>query len=131
VVIPQQMMAGSVGQLPAKLIDAMASGRPVVSTAVGDIPRWLAEGAGVVVPPGNVPALAQAIQSLLDKPEEAATLGQRARVRFQRYGSFAAVRPRLVRLAADMIAGRSPGTPAPVFGEPEPWTASAANGAST
>jgi glycosyltransferase involved in cell wall biosynthesis len=115
VVIPQQSVRGSWGQLPAKLIDAMAAGRPVVSTAVGDIPRWLADGAGVVVPPGDVEALAGAIQSLLGRPEDADRLGQRARERFSRFGSFSAVRPRLVRLVSDLIAERPVPRPDPVF----------------
>jgi glycosyltransferase involved in cell wall biosynthesis len=117
IVIPQKHAAGSVGQLPAKLIDAMAAGRPIVSTAVGDIPKWLANGAGLVVPPNDPPALARAIQSLLDQPEKANNLGRQALVRFQRFGSFAVVQPRLVKLVSDLIARRPVAPPEPVFSE--------------
>src|SRR5262249_27858580 len=69
-VIPQKPGRGSIGQLPAKLIDGMAAGRAIISTAVGDIPHWLAEGAGIVVPPDDPAALGAAIRSLLERPEQ-------------------------------------------------------------
>lgn len=98
VAIPQDAGPRSVGQLPAKLLDAMAMGKAIVSTNVGDIPSWLGEGAGVVVEPGNAPALAEAMQRLMLAPEEARAMGERARARFVRFGSYAQVRPRLVSL---------------------------------
>jgi len=119
IVIPQQLVSGSVGQLPAKLIDAMAAGRPVISTAVGDIPLWLADGAGLVVSPGDPSALAKAIQRLLEDRALGTLMGQRARVRFLRYGSYSVVRPRLVKLVSDLIARRSIALPEPVFSETE------------
>jgi glycosyltransferase involved in cell wall biosynthesis len=117
VVIPQQAMRGSLGQLPAKLIDAMAAGRPVVSTIVGDIPAWLSDGAGIVVPPGDPAALGAAIERVLDDPAEAELMGQRARARFLRYGSFTAVRERLLPLVQALIAGRRLPSPYAAFGD--------------
>jgi glycosyltransferase involved in cell wall biosynthesis len=105
------------GQLPMKLIAAMATGRAIVSTAVGDIPDWLADGAGRVVKAGDPTALADAINSLLAQPDAAAEMGRRARRRYLEFGSFRAVRPRLVRLCADLIAGRPLEPPARVFDE--------------
>ena len=119
VIIPQQAMRGSLGQLPAKLIDAMAAGRPIVSTQVGDIPAWLAEGAGFVVPPDDPAALAAAITQVLDCPAESARMGERARARFLKFGSYGSVRPVLVRLMADLIAGRTVAAPAAAFGSPD------------
>ena len=56
--------------LPMVLLEAMASRLPVVATAVGDIPSVLDHGkAGVVVPPGNAGALAEAMLDLLCHPE--------------------------------------------------------------
>lgn len=98
VAIPQDAGPRSVGQLPAKLLDAMAMGKAIVSTNVGDIPSWLGEGAGVVVEPGHAPALADALQRLMLAPEEARVMGERARARFLEFGSYAEVRPRLVAL---------------------------------
>jgi glycosyltransferase involved in cell wall biosynthesis len=80
VVVPQRQTAFGEAQVPAKIFDAMAMGRPIVSTAISDIPIIL-EGCGLVVTPGDVSELAGAIGRLLDNPDEAADLGQRARAR--------------------------------------------------
>lgn len=114
IVIPQQGGIVSEAQLPAKLLDAMAMGKAVVSTRVGDIPRWLAEDAGVVVAPGDVPALRDALEALLTDPARRAALGARARSRFLQLGSVSALRPRLVELVESVRQGaRRPFTPAP------------------
>jgi glycosyltransferase involved in cell wall biosynthesis len=97
VVVPQRETSDTRGQTPAKLFDAMALGRPIVSTRVSMIPEIL-DGCGVVVPPDDVPALAQAIGYLLDHPAEAAALGAKARERCVAEYSFAAARRRLFPL---------------------------------
>ena len=48
------------------LAEAMAHGQPIVSTAAGAIPDLVPPGAGLLVPPGDVPALRQALGRLLD-----------------------------------------------------------------
>ena len=63
-----------------KVYDYMAMGKPIVASQVSDLPTVL-DGCGRLVPPGDVDQLSQAIQSLLACPEEAHTLGQRARNR--------------------------------------------------
>jgi glycosyltransferase involved in cell wall biosynthesis len=91
VAVPQRESSDTRGQVPAKLFDAMALGRPVVSTRVSMIPEIL-DGCGLLVPPGDVGALAAAIGHLLDHPDEAAVLGARARQRCEAEYSFAAAR---------------------------------------
>ena len=91
VAVPQRNTPDTVGQVPAKLFDAMALGRPIVSTRVSMIPEIL-EGCGLVVPPGNVKALAAAIARLLDDRNEAALLGRAARERCVERYSFGAAR---------------------------------------
>jgi glycosyltransferase involved in cell wall biosynthesis len=78
VVIPQRQTPFSDAQMPAKLYDAMAMARPIISTEVSDIPQVLA-GCGVVVPPGDVEALSGAIARLLDNEALARELGLAAR----------------------------------------------------
>lgn len=57
-------------------LEAMARGRPVVATATGGIPEWLADGqTGLLTPPGDVRALARALQRLLDDPGLRARMG--------------------------------------------------------
>jgi glycosyltransferase involved in cell wall biosynthesis len=80
VVIPQRTTAFTQAQMPAKLYDAMALARPIVATALSDIPQTL-DGCGLVVPPDNVEQLSAAIGYLLDHPAEARRLGEAARAR--------------------------------------------------
>lgn len=59
---------------PLALMEAMALARPIVATAVGGIPEMYVDGeSGVLVPPGDVDALATAVADLLlDEPKRAA-----------------------------------------------------------
>ena len=105
VVVPQRESRDTRGQVPAKLFDAMALGRPLVSTRVSMIPEIL-EGCGLVVEPGDVAALSSAIERLLDHPDEARALGAEARRRcVQRY-SFDAARRALFPLVERALARR-------------------------
>ena len=105
VAIPQRDTSDTRGQTPAKLFDAMALGRPVVSTRVSMIGEVL-DGCGVLVPPGDVAALGQAIGHLLDHPDEAAALGDRARQRCVDRYSFSAARRALFPLVERVMSGR-------------------------
>ena len=62
--------------IPVKLFDYLACGRPVVAAVSGDAARVVEEsGGGVVVPPGDGAALAEAIVGLAGDPERRARLG--------------------------------------------------------
>jgi L-malate glycosyltransferase len=62
------------------LLESMAAGAPVVATRVGGTPEALSDGeTGLLVPPGNVEALAAAVSRLLDDRELACRLGRAAR----------------------------------------------------
>jgi glycosyltransferase involved in cell wall biosynthesis len=111
VAVPQRATTDTLGQVPAKLIDAMAMARPIVATEVSMIPAIL-EGCGVVVPPGDPPALAKAIGELLADPEGAAALGRLARERCVARYSFDAARATLFPLI-DQVARGQAATPAP------------------
>jgi 2-deoxystreptamine N-acetyl-D-glucosaminyltransferase/2-deoxystreptamine glucosyltransferase len=51
-------------------VEALASGTPVVATAVGGVPEVVRDGVnGLLVPPGSVDALAGALGRLVDDPE--------------------------------------------------------------
>jgi glycosyltransferase involved in cell wall biosynthesis len=62
--------------------EAMAYNRPVVATAVGGLVDAIEDGeSGVLVPPGDVAALREALNSLLASAELRARLGGAARTR--------------------------------------------------
>jgi glycosyltransferase involved in cell wall biosynthesis len=67
-------------QMPMKVYDCMAMARPIVATAVSDLPRVL-EGCGRIVPPGESKPLRHAIRELLQDTDTARQLGQNARER--------------------------------------------------
>lgn len=66
------------------LVEAMASGRALVSTASGAIPEVVGDGA-FLVPPYDIDALAAALERLLADPQERQELGRRARERASRH----------------------------------------------
>lgn len=64
------------------LIEAMAMAVPVVAMASGGVPEIVAHGeTGLLVPPGNVRALAEAISGLLRHKERRQDMGVKARQR--------------------------------------------------
>nr|WP_240732270.1 glycosyltransferase [Geobacter sp. FeAm09] len=64
--------------LPVAVLEGAGAGLPVVATAVGGTPEIVRGGYnGVLVPAGDVAALRQAMEHLLDNPEEAKDMGRR------------------------------------------------------
>lgn len=71
---------------PLKVYEYLAAGMPVVASAVGQIPSILGHGnSGLLVPPGDIPALAAALNQLAQGPELRETLGVRARAAARNY----------------------------------------------
>jgi len=76
------VIASHVESIPLLLYEAMALGRPIVTTAVGGIPEVVTDGEqALVVPPRRPRALADAIEHLIKDPGAAVAMGARARAR--------------------------------------------------
>jgi len=61
------------------IAEAMACGTPVVATAVGGIPEQVTDGeTGLLVPPGDTRAFAEALRSLLANRERRRSMGRAA-----------------------------------------------------
>ncbi|HUP49725.1 MAG TPA: glycosyltransferase family 4 protein [Thermoanaerobaculia bacterium] len=74
IVAPDGQMEG----IPVALMEAMASGRAVVTTSISGIPELVEDGvSGLLVRPGDPAALAKAMKDLLRDPERTRVMGRR------------------------------------------------------
>ena len=107
--LPQRADAADL-VLPSKLTGMLASGRPVLATAApGTGLAAELEGCGLLVPPGDAAALAQAIRRLLDDAGLATELGRAARARaLERWDRDAILTRFESALAGAALAGAPP-----------------------
>ena len=78
--------------LPTALLEASAAGFPLVTTNAGGIPCMLENGKeGIIVPVGDIDALANEIIGLIRDPKRAAAMSVAARHNAERYGWAARV----------------------------------------
>jgi glycosyltransferase involved in cell wall biosynthesis len=64
------------------VIEAMAHGLPIITTNVGGSPDLLTPDAGILIPPGDSAALAEAMQRLASDPALRKRMGEAARQRY-------------------------------------------------
>lgn len=78
-VLPSIIAAdGQMEGIPVALMEAMATGRAVVSTSISGIPELVEHGvSGLLVPPGDARALAAAMRELLEDRQRARQMGAR------------------------------------------------------
>jgi teichuronic acid biosynthesis glycosyltransferase TuaC len=68
---------------PNAIVEALRCGRPVVATRVGGIPELVDEQNGILVPPRDVPALAEALTDSLTRSWDPAQIEARGRRSWQ------------------------------------------------
>ncbi len=109
--VPELLAASDVFVLPSlfegsslAVLEAMAAGKPVVSSAIGGTDELVVDGeSGLLVPPGDVGALALALNTLLSEAELRARLGARARDRVQTCFSASTAAARTTRVYEDLL----------------------------
>jgi glycosyltransferase involved in cell wall biosynthesis len=102
IVIPQKNIVSNHAQVPAKLFDAMAMGKPIISTRISDMPEILRD-CGFVVEPGDPKDLAQKIHYVLENPLVAKKIGEKARMRCIRKYSLEVVGERLINYIQKVV----------------------------
>lgn len=85
--------------MPNTIMEAMATARPVVATAVGGVLELVQDGVnGLLIQPGDNAGFSQAIQHLLDHPEIGQEMGRRGQMMIQQHRSCQHTAARLMRL---------------------------------
>jgi glycosyltransferase involved in cell wall biosynthesis len=80
-VVPYPVLQQDVWLSPLKLFEYMAAGNAIIASNVGQLSEWVAnERNGLLVPPGDISALAAGIERLIGDPGLRMELGQNARV---------------------------------------------------
>jgi L-malate glycosyltransferase len=113
--VPQILAAASVSVLPSisegisnTLLESMAAGVPVVASRVGGTPEVIRDGEqGLLVPPGDPQATADAILTVLGDPALAARLAANGRRRVREEFSFEAVVRRTEELYRELLASKT------------------------
>ena len=82
--------------VPQIVLQAQATGTPVIGTRVGGIPQVVADGeTGLLVPPHDPAALAAAMQAVLDDPAAAVRRAEKALARVRAENSLDAMGEKL------------------------------------
>lgn len=82
---------------PLSVLEAMSYGRPVIGTDHGGTAEFLADGAGLLVPPGDCAALAEAVQTMLHDGSLRERVTENARRRIAGNHDIAVTLPLLLR----------------------------------
>lgn len=104
--IPLQRHGNYDRAVPTKLVEAMAAGRPVVTSDLGRTSAIVrAAGCGIIVPAADAEAHAHAIAHLLRHPDEAARMGAAGRRAFLDGLDFDTEARSLTALYAEVLEG--------------------------
>lgn len=87
------------------LVDALAAGRPVIATAFPHAVELLSDGAGIIVPHGDVAAMARAIRELADDRERVEEMAAVAR-RLARRLDWSAVAQQYAHRITQVVGAR-------------------------
>lgn len=91
--------------MPMFILEAMARRNCVVATRVGGIPAVLGDGHGVLLDPGNVAQLRDALSRLIQDVEYRERIAAAGAARFENDYSAAAIYPRVEAVWLDALGG--------------------------
>jgi glycosyltransferase involved in cell wall biosynthesis len=102
--------------MPMTILEAMAAGKPVVCTAVGEIPNVVNTGMeGILIRPGSVAELSNALAQLLGDADLRERMGKMGREKVHRYfsadamaASYVAMYNQVVRQNHARMAAQAP-----------------------
>jgi glycosyltransferase involved in cell wall biosynthesis len=106
---------------PNCIVEAMAHGVPVIASAVGGIPDMLDADCGILVPPGDPAALADAMMLLAGNPVRRNDMGAAARARYHRLFGPAAVVPLMLNIYRRVAGNGHAVTTSSGNGHRHPW----------
>jgi len=109
--IPELLAAFDIFVLPSRSegfgrvnLEAMAMGKPVISTKVGGIPEVVLDGiTGILVPPGNSRDLGHAIMRLLNDTQLKKSFGREGRRRVERHFTLQAHVQRIGEIYGEIL----------------------------
>ncbi len=94
---------GGMDNLPTVIMEAMATGLPVISTAIGGIPEMVIENeTGILVPPHDAGALGRAIEKVIVDLSLAQRLGERGQKRASELFSIEKNAQSLIRIFEEL-----------------------------
>lgn len=102
VILPLDRTPLAQSQVPCKIFEAMAMGKPIIASAVSDLPDIL-EGCGWVVPPGDAQALSAAIRDVFSNSGAAAGRAAAARDKCARMYSREQTRRQLTSILQSLV----------------------------
>lgn len=103
------VLPSRVDGMPAALLEAMASGLPVVRTRVAGVREAVLDRqAGMLVPPDDSDAFADALTELLVDPTRWEPMGRAGRARVESYYSWTNVAERWIAVLERVLAERGP-----------------------
>src|SRR5256714_5401054 len=105
---------------PNGIIEAMAHGVPIIASAVGGVPDIVDTQSGILIPPGDADALADAMLLLARNPQRRKEMGAAARSRYEKLFEPTAVVPLMLKVYG-RVAGNGHMATASGNGRSHPW----------
>jgi len=106
---------------PNSIVEAMAHRKPIIASQVGGVPDMLGDEAGLLVPPGDADALAEAMLRLAADSDLRHRLGRAAHERYQKFFSPSVVLPLLLHTYGRLSGNGHDGANSSGNGHVHPW----------